>query len=142
MTTIVTPNDLEKARHLVAQVATFDARHTERLVASIASALAKERADQVSGGIYQHYKGNFYHALTLADYTGERKLHKDGLASGFPEGEKLVVYLGCYNNPHGNRACTRPLTEWGEPVETTPEQRTILGGDPRQILRPRYVRVG
>jgi len=106
--------------------------------------LAEQRGnheEQIAGSVFRHYKGNIYHGLAVADYTGERKLHRDGLASGFPEGEKLVVYIGCYDNPHGNRVCTRPLSEWGEPVEATLEQRKLLGDDIHKPYRPRYTKI-
>jgi len=38
--------------------------------------------------------------------------------------------------------CTRPLSEWDESVETTIEQRTVLGGDIHTPYRPRYSRIG
>lgn len=139
---------MERANAVIAQ-AGVDMIHGDRMIQvskdalmlAIAKAISEARADVVAGSVYRHYKGNLYHGLAVADYTGERRLHKDGLASGFPEGEKLVVYLGLYDNPHGNRVCTRPLSEWGEPVETTPEQRLLLGGDSHAPYRPRYTKI-
>lgn len=97
---------------------------------------------KVTHGVFRHYKGNLYRVLAVADYTGERRLQQHSLATGFPEGEKLVVYIGLYDNPHGNRVCTRPVHEWVELVETTPEQRALCGGDQHKPYRPRYGRVG
>jgi len=90
-----------------------------------------------AGEIYRHHKGKLYMVLAVADYTGERKLHPvDGLASGFPESEKLVVYVGLYDNPCGNRPCTRPLSEWSQEIET----QCPFHAD-KKVRRPRYTKV-
>lgn len=72
------------------------------------------------GTTHRHYKyGRLYRVLVIADYTGERRQKPQILTpytQGFDEGEKLVVYLGLYDNPHGNRECSRPLYEWLERV--------------------------
>lgn len=34
-----------------------------------------------------------------------------------PSRESLVVYVGLYDNPHGNRPCARPVSEWNEEVD-------------------------
>lgn len=73
------------------------------------------------GTTHRHYKyGRLYRVLSISDYTGERR-QKPGVLTrheqGFDEGEKLVTYLGLYDNPHGNRECSRPLYEWIERVE-------------------------
>lgn len=69
------------------------------------------------GQVYRHFKGNLYLVLAVADYTGERS--DDGgknFPSGFVEGTRLVVYVGLYDNPHGNRPCVRPEWEWFQQV--------------------------
>lgn len=52
---------------------------------------------------------------TLFDacYTGEPQDISDG--------EKLVVYVGLYDNPRGNRPCARPLEEWTGKVQVKHE---------------------
>lgn len=89
--------------------------------------------NRVTPGVYRHFKeGRLYRVTAIADYTG---------AKGLLEGEKLVVYIALYNNPHGNHEMVRPVSEWVQSVETTLEQRLRLGGDPVKPMRPRYERI-
>lgn len=74
-------------------------------------------ATVVAGQIWRHQKtGNLYYVIAVADYTGAFEMGTLGQTEGFPEGEKLVVYVGLYDNPHGNRPCVRTVNEWVEEV--------------------------
>ena len=83
--------------------------------------------DVAPGQTYRHFKkGDLYKVLAVADYTGAHDFKhewevKDGADTlgirGLPEGEKMVTYVGLYDNPHGNRPCVRPLSEWVEDVD-------------------------
>lgn len=45
---------------------------------------------------------------TRVVYTGtERRIENE---------ESLVIYIGLYDNPKGNRVCARPQSEWSEMV--------------------------
>lgn len=133
------------ARHHIERLPGHDMSNECRLAAVIL-ALEAERDAVVPGSVWKHYKkGDIYMVLAVADYTGshafkhewekddDHKMRPTTMGiRGFPEGEKLVVYIGLYDNPHGNRPCTRPLSEWKEGIRWDP-----LGG--RAI--PRYARV-
>jgi len=99
-------------------------------------------APKVTPGVYRHYKGGLYRVFGVADYTGE---HGDVFPSahhpkteGFPEGEKLVVYIGLYDNPRGNRLCTRPVREWVAKLVLTAKDG-YPGG---RVVEQRYERIG
>lgn len=104
---------------------------------------------EVTAGEYRHYKGNRYRVLDIADYTGGNTGHGRNDPRGFPEGEKMVVYIGLYDNPHGNRVCTRPVAEWRENLIAAPmtlaELRhalsTIPTGKDGDGVRRRYRRI-
>jgi len=71
----------------------------------------------MAGQVWRHRKsGRLYMVLAVSDYTGDYGCVRAVGVVGFPEGEKLVTYIGLYDNPHGNRPCTRSLVEWTEPV--------------------------
>lgn len=74
----------------------------------------------------QNYEG---HGVFLghADYTGSKTR---GSAD-----EPLIVYIGLYDNPKGNRLCMRPLSEWDEMVY--PESAQFSG----EARVQRYVKV-
>lgn len=103
---------------------------------------------ELHGPFYEDQKVEVYHALrhaphawfststqcpswgcprfAVARYTGEeREIAKD---------ELLVLYVGLYDNPRGNTACLRPLSEWEEKIDARgwPHYK----GEPA----PRYVR--
>lgn len=53
--------------------------------------------------------------LLEACYTGKPKhLISD---------ERLVIYVGLYDNPHGNRVCVRPESEWESEINNVPRYR-------------------
>lgn len=57
--------------------------------------------EEVSPGIYRHYKGKLYEVIGIAR-------HSETL-------EKLVVYKACYQN-EGENLWIRPLSMFGEKV--------------------------
>lgn len=57
----------------------------------------------------------YFFLLFKADYTGEPI---EATRAG-----DLVVYVGLYDNPKGNRVCVRPLAEWNHPVTVKPPPR-------------------
>lgn len=109
----------------------------------------KATAPKVTAGEYRHYKGNHYRVLDIADYTGENTGHGRNDPRGFPEGELLVVYIGLYDNPHGNRVCTRPVSEWSQNLiaarltlaELKHALSTIPSGKDGDDVRRRYHRL-
>ena len=60
------------------------------------------------------------------------------LRMGFPEGEKLVTYVGLYDNPKGNRACSRSLAEW---LKEVPCRVMASDGEGHDGMAPRFTRV-
>ena len=91
----------------------------------------------MSGGI---------HARLLSDYDGLGTIVFQATYTGSPRpnglgaSEKLVVYVGLYDNPHGNRPCVRPISEWTEEVKgrvTEPGSH----GEGMDAMVPRYTRV-
>jgi hypothetical protein len=99
-----------------------------------------------AGEVYRHYKGNLYLVLHVADYTGENPMEQESKPTwsdknvpvGFFEGTRLIVYVGLYNNPKGNRPCVRSEAEWNERVqwECTAQDVNRAKGEhgPRYIL--------
>lgn len=106
-----------------------------------------------AGQTYCHYKGRIYFVLSVADYTGEHgevpgsynDRDGQGTVTGFHEGEKLVTYIGLYDNPHGNRPCSRPLSEWvamvdvPAPQEVGPDGKVYDIGVPTRVQRYKLV---
>lgn len=99
----------------------------------------------VRPGVWRHYKGNRYRVLFITDYTGAHgpvvpfRLEAD--IEGFPEGTKIVVYIGLYDNPHGNRECSRPVREWLEELVDVKWIETASGVE-HTYTGPRYAWVG
>ena len=104
---------------------------------------------RITPGVWRHYKGNLYRVLFGgADYTGEftegEWIERDGQRNadrGFPEGEKLVVYIGLYDNPHGNRECVRPASEFGANLvgeALTPEEWERATAPAKGVLEPAW----
>jgi hypothetical protein len=81
-------------------------------------------ADYLPAGIWQHYKGDFYLLLGLAQHS--------------ENGELLVVYVALDAKRPGPRLRARPLCMWQELVYTG--QRDPADHSP--VLRPRFLHIG
>src|SRR5579872_6802743 len=86
-----------------------------------------EKVPEVFPGLYRHSKtGNLYTVQSVGIYCGRHEVPEGhdpcwSKYQGFREGTELVVYIGHYNNPRGNRVYIRPLWEWNEGIEPSME---------------------
>lgn len=102
----------------------------------------------VAGGKYRHNKtGHIYTVLAVGVYCGKfPKAVYDpndytSDQGGLPEGTRLVVYVGHYDNPRGNEVYVRPVDEWAEEVRIPQVVgQTVVFKDAVSTV-PRYERI-